>query len=142
MKRLNRIILGGVLIVFVPVVAFIIAVGYFWYVDKYRAPVLFPLDDMKATYVIFKTIDHGITYYWLNYTGTRAMGSEGTKSTFSVMIGQSDEDLDQYANPYLTPKVLIKGTFGYSKRQCIQTRCVTISTANRNVVINIKQVIP
>lgn len=136
----------GLITFFLPVVAMALVIGYFLFFYEQGAPHLFPLDDPKGRYIIFKSVERtpegDKPLYWLNYRGKKVIGSEGTDSTFSVMIGESDVELNQFLDSYMTNNVIVKGNFGYSDRQCVLTRCVKIAQANRSVVVNIRQVIP
>lgn len=110
-----------------------------------RPAELFPMNDPKGEYTIFRTrvrIQGNQTWqYWLSYRGKLVYGKEGLLHQATVPVGQSTVDLQQLMGTYQSQQIRVKGTIGSSTRQCIINACIPLSTFTKTQVANITEVV-
>ncbi len=110
-----------------------------------RPAELFPLNDPKGEYTIFRTrvrINGNQTWqYWLSYKGKLVYGKEGLPNQATLPVGQSAVDLQQLMGSYQSQQIRLKGNIGTSTRQCIVNACIPLSTFTETQVANISEVI-
>ncbi|GEM_PF-2688871 len=143
-KRAKRFLL----LVLVLIVGFLI----FLLSYKDKAPVLFPLDDSKATY----TIEESDNFYSIHYRSTsdknksydcpdegfyiffdRSKCKERVERDVTVYVGESNIDLSFLESR----RVKISGRFVFSDKQCITSRCILFGKYNNKyVAINIHSI--
>jgi hypothetical protein len=131
---IKRFLIGGDSLLGVLIVGFFAFVMYGMFHES--APVLFPLNDQQATYLITKDAD----FYQIHYQTTSEMNKSyactweagGAKSCqwtnnndIQGYIGSSPVDLESYVGK----NVAISGDFGYFKEQCIAKKCQTINSS-------------
>lgn len=131
---INKFLIGGDSLLGVLIVGFFGFVMYGMFNES--APVLFPLNDQQATYLITKDAD----FYQIHYQTTSEMNKSyactweagGAKSCqwtnnndIQGYIGISPIDLESYVGK----NVAISGDFGYFKEQCIAQKCQTINSS-------------
>lgn len=125
----------------------ILIVGFaIWLLNyKDKAPVLFPLDDSKATY----TIEKSDNFYSIHYRSTsdknksyscptkgfylffdRSKCKEKIDNDMGVYIGNSNVDLASFNGK----NVKISGRFIYSDKQCTLSKCINFSKYNNKFV--------
>lgn len=110
-----------------------------------RPVAMFPLNDSKGNYTIFRTkanIDGNTVWqYWLGYSGKLVVGREGLTSSVSIPVGQSQIDLQGLMGSYQSQNVRVKGFFGTATKQCIISACIPLSNFTKTQVVNINDVI-
>ena len=129
-------------------VGFLCAVLYYLIFSAFaemRPTTLFPLNDPKGSYTIFRTKVNiqgtQVWQYWLGYSGKLVLGREGLSSTVSIPVGHSQIDLQELMGTYQSQHIRVKGFFGTSTRQCIISVCTSLSTFSKTHVVNILEVI-